>query len=353
MSDKKTISINTAFFKQGGRSKSSNQTSSRKPKPLSIISPNDLKRNLIKKVKEHQNNLQKSYNDDTNTKIENSNYQKEDNTSSNRFFPDEFRESLDYLVQLSKEHKEHKEQNTDNKIKLHENTIVSNNNRFNKDMNNFYNTPSNFQLEQVDVELPKSLIEKNIDSNITSNISSHNNISLQDKNTEEKGDYIEKDKPYGCLKNGLKPTYRTYMKTRKNKLNTHPSDHMKQFVQSQNNNISKPNNIKKKEIKYVTKQIKTRRFKCGKNKNTRKVGIVLKSGKMRSKVLAEKQTIKSRPYAQMKNELYKKGFLKIGTNAPKDLVTVIYENSILAGDVLNKNKDVLIHNYMNDSESKY
>lgn len=321
MSDKKTISINTAFFNTKDRK---NQTRSRKikPKPLSIISPNELKKNLIKKVKEHQYNLQKSYNENQQTS-------KENNSQENRFFPDEFKESLDYLVALSKENEE--------KNKINNQQNINDNS---KKYNSFYNSPSNFQLEQVDIELPTALQEVNS----INQVGSINNASS--------GNNLKDDKPYGCLKNGNKPTYRNYMKTLKNKnYNTNNktvNNKIRNFVDSTYNKSAIP---KKKSIKYVTKQIKTRRFKCGKNKRTRKIGVVLKSGKMRSKVLAEKQSIKARPYAQMKNELYKKGFLKIGTSAPKNLVTEIYENCILSGDVLNRNKDVLIHNYMRDSSN--
>lgn len=382
MSDKKTISINTAYFKQGGGKKSSNQTRSRKPKPLSIIAPNDLKRSLIKKVKEHQHNLHKSYHenhsrnntDDThnthnthNKHNNNLNSHNNKDSGNNRFFPDEFKESLDYLVQLSQQHKDNMKkptQSNENENKINNIASYTSNNNTQqqpqniqshsqeRQINSFYNTPSNFQLEQVDIELPNSLVD--------SNKPFSNYSTIMDSNKSKP--ILKEDKPYGCLKNGTKPTYRTYMKTLKNRqpamnsTSKQDSNHIKNFVRhtykNKNENTNIREQVKEKRIKYVTKQIKTRRFKCGRSKKTRKVGVVLKSGKTRSKVLAEKQNIKARPYAQMKNEMYKKGFLKIGTNAPRDLVNAIYENSILAGDVLNKNKDVLIHNYMNDAQNE-
>lgn len=85
MNENKTISINTAFFKQGGNKKSINQTRSKKPKPLSIIAPNDMKRNLIKKVKEHQDNLHKSYSQNNVTNDNSKNRSSDED--SNRFFP--------------------------------------------------------------------------------------------------------------------------------------------------------------------------------------------------------------------------------------------------------------------------
>ena len=307
MSDKKTISINASYF---GPKIRQNQTRSKKPKPLSIISPNDLKRTLIRKVKEHQNNLKNSYQDKT-------------DSSEKSYFPDEFKESLDYLVNLSKQQKtdnHHKEQTQSS---LDPKTITKNETSTTS-KSPFYNNQSNFSMEQVDIDLPSTL-------------QSNTYVPILKQSIPISKD----DKPYGNLKNGVKPTYRSYMKTLKNK----STDKISSFAGSRQ--VIHDNQMQKK-TKTITKQIKTRKYKCGKNKHTRQVGVLLKSGKMRSKVLAERQTIKSRPYVQMKNELYKKGFLKIGSNAPRSLVTEIYENCILSGDVMNKNKEVLIHNYIND-----
>jgi hypothetical protein len=40
--------------------------------------------------------------------------------------------------------------------------------------------------------------------------------------------------------------------------------------------------------------------------------------------------------------------LKVGSEVPNDVLRQLYENAILAGDVTNKSKDTLIHNYFND-----
>ena len=40
--------------------------------------------------------------------------------------------------------------------------------------------------------------------------------------------------------------------------------------------------------------------------------------------------------------------LKVGSAAPTDVLRSMYENSVLAGDVHNKNDDVLVHNYMSE-----
>ena len=48
----------------------------------------------------------------------------------------------------------------------------------------------------------------------------------------------------------------------------------------------------------------------------------------------------------IKNILRKKNLLKIGSVAEDDVLREMYEQCILAGDIQNKNKDTLIHNYL-------
>ena len=47
----------------------------------------------------------------------------------------------------------------------------------------------------------------------------------------------------------------------------------------------------------------------------------------------------------MKRYLIKRQLLKIGTWAPDNIIQSLYEQSILSGNVENKAKDVLLHNF--------
>jgi hypothetical protein len=368
MSDKKTININTAYFTSGKTRK--NQTRSKKPKPLSIISPNDLKRNLIRKVKEHQKHVQQSFNPKSNH-IENTERPKDKQNKGSEFFPDEFRESLDYLLDLSKEKTKSPIQPSSSRTSSKPHTKARS-----PQSKTFYNAPSTFSMDNIDIQLPHSSSQSSSSTHTPTPTHFYHKTPPQTRKNDTthltetiRTPSTPSTPQYGCLKNGKKPTYRTYMKTLKNRSFSPGTQSQKQngvSINSTNitNTNSKTQNIptlfnlqsqrekrekhRNKKTKTVTKQIKTRRYKCGKNKKTRKVGVILKSGKMRSRVLSETQTIKARPYHLMKNDLYKKGLLKIGSNAPKPLITEIYSNCIMTGDVKNKNKDVLIHNYMND-----
>lgn len=216
MSDKKTISINASYF---GPKTRQNQTRSKKPKPLSLISPNDLKRTLIRKVKEHPNNLKNSYQDKT-------------DSSEKSYFPDDFKESLDYLVNLSKQ------QNTDNHLKEQAQSYLQPNTNTKNETSStlkspFYSNQSNFSMEQVDIDLPYTL-------------QSNTYVPILKQSIP----FSKDDKPFGNLKNGVKPTYRSYMKTLKN----NNTDKISSFVVSRQ--VTHDNQMQKK-TKTITKQIKT------------------------------------------------------------------------------------------------
>ena len=48
----------------------------------------------------------------------------------------------------------------------------------------------------------------------------------------------------------------------------------------------------------------------------------------------------------MNNYLREKNLIKAGTMAPTDVLRTLYEQSILTGDVTNKSKDNLLHNFI-------
>ena len=180
--------------------------------------------------------------------------------------------------------------------------------------------------------------------------------------------------PYGCLKNGLKPTFREYNKTLKKKTNERPEIPInttnsfdgndtkvndKPFINLTNirfekneefdNRKEKLQNLKNmmKNDKPKTKRIKTRRIRrkitLGKVKN--KVGVLVKSKKTRKLIKSEVSVLKKKPIQEIKTYLKKHNLIKIGSNAPDYIFRTMYENAYLSGDVTNKNDEILLHNW--------
>ena len=144
-----------------------------------------------------------------------------------------------------------------------------------------------------------------------------------EKEVEKKVE-VEKDnsKPYGNLKNGIKPTYRMYQ----------------QDVQKPNDiPIDEPIVLEEKEVKKT--------FKLGKNPKTRTISILIKNNKSRKKVEDKKTEHKKTHLSTIKNYLKKNNLIKYGSNAPSKLLREMYETSELCGGISNENKDVLIHNF--------
>jgi len=163
-----------------------------------------------------------------------------------------------------------------------------------------------------------------ISSNATSsNATSSNPISISENDTI-------KDKPYGNLKNGSKPTYKMYQ------TQSHPGHPDQSYSQQvQPDFIEDPIILEEKEVKKT--------FKLGKSGRT--ISVLIKNNKTRKKVEDKKTEHKKTHLSTIKNYLKEKNLIKFGTTAPSKLLREMFETSELCGGILNKNKDVLIHNF--------
>jgi hypothetical protein len=108
----------------------------------------------------------------------------------------------------------------------------------------------------------------------------------------------------------------------------------------------KEKNPSNKPKKYIRRRTRTIKYKLG--KNDKKVSVLIKNHNTRKLVKHEQGLLKQKSIMEVKNYLRGKNLLKTGSNAPNDVLRQMYEQSILAGDVSNKSKDTLIHNYLHD-----
>jgi hypothetical protein len=202
---------------------------------------------------------------------------------------------------------------------------------------------------------------------------------------------LSDDAPYGCLKGGSKPTFRTYNKTIKNNIrfadNENSSDNLysdrqtklkelqnkhskKTSISSQDNKkINSDNNenetdddagdidenknkhsLRKTKIRRHLRKTITKKFKLGKQQGNI-VGVLIKNNDTRKNIQKEHGLLKSKQLADVKKYLVEKNLIKIGSTAPPGVIRNIYESSMLAGEVENVGKGIGLHNFLEDKKS--
>ena len=113
----------------------------------------------------------------------------------------------------------------------------------------------------------------------------------------------------------------------------------------------KENNEDIKEETYIPKLRRTTRtykYKLGKNKDAKYVGLLIKNRETQKNIRKEVAHLKQQPIQDVKNFLREKNLIKLGSQAPNDVLRKLYEDSMLSGEITNTNANNLVHNYLND-----
>ena len=87
-----------------------------------------------------------------------------------------------------------------------------------------------------------------------------------------------------------------------------------------------------------------RKITLGKKNNI--IKVLIKNKKTRKNIKKEVKNLEKKSITNIKKYLRKHNLIKIGSTAPDDVLRKIYENSYLAGDIYNKNPEMLIHNFL-------
>lgn len=266
-------------------------------------------------------------------------------------------------------------------IKIHENIRVTNGGQTQSSVSvpNIQSPTPNidpFIQKPIIVPVPNDIVA-NISSESTSHVISQENSQLQCTSTPILPQVAlsplilsTPPPPYSNLKGSLKPTYREWLqKTQKNyrQKNENISFSDKNQISEipnlstitnepqnypKNNNQYKIKNNKsnmvltKVPVEKINKKTRTIKYTLGKKGN--KIGVLIKNSNTRKKIKDDFLKLKKKNISEIKDTLRNKNLIKAGTLAPNDVLREIYEQSILTGDVVNKNKDALIHNYFSD-----
>jgi len=109
--------------------------------------------------------------------------------------------------------------------------------------------------------------------------------------------------------------------------------------------------VNKPMKQYLPKKQKRtirRNYTVGKSKKHPKIGVLISNKTIRKNITTKAQLLKQEPIQEVKKFLVKKGFIKIGSTAPNDILRKMYESAILVGgEINNHNSDNLLYNYLN------
>jgi hypothetical protein len=364
----KKISINPNLFSSQKTSKKREMGQSVKP----LISPNILKNKLMNRIQQFK-------------KTESEEMKRKELPPSPQVeigkYTDDFQSSLDYLQNLSQINKFKKEKQKQQNKTWKNRTGTGGTG----------GTGIEYHAPHVELDLPEALREPIPRPLVTiqhqNNNNNNNPIQLQQQYKSHSGSgfgssySVDNVVPYGVLKGGLKPTFRQWtqkvrpeipksfhqpMSEREKKLqqlkekfkqessfpvprpqHPHPQPQPQLQLQSQQPQLQS----QQPQQQPMVKKTITKKYTLGKSKNNRTVSILLKDRNTRKQIQHEHKELKRKSIKDMKKYLRDHNIIRIGSNSPNEVIRQMYESSILAGDIVNHNKDTLLHNLsMNEDE---
>jgi hypothetical protein len=216
-----------------------------------------------------------------------------------------------------------------------------------KNITDLNSTPNNLNNEIQKLE--NTIFNDNA---VNNNAVNDSNLNNEIKQLEDQSNIIKPDKPYGILKNGIKPTYKNWSSNIPS-TNSIPSTNDTLDIPSIITNDTQYNldtqyNPDTRSVPLIQDIEVKKVFNLGKNKKNKTVSVLLKNNTSRKKIESDKLNFKKTNLSTVKNFLKKQNLIKFGTSAPNNLLREIYENTKLCGEIINDNTSSIIHNF-NDS----
>ena len=396
MSTQKILQINPELFKFNNGKKSCKKKE-RKTKPLDTktnsIKSNKLKKELLKRVKDYQKNkeLETQKEEKKEEALQGNNlFNKSEFENSD--FEREFNKSLTFLHELAKKKKEKRN-------KTLKTSVIDVNIEIPKDSNIYNNVkqpsysclkngskPTLRQLNKtqkinnqgsgkkltIDLnnnkyyEAKANIIVNDTTTNNNTNINTQSplqeieikpqELKIQSQELEIKPIELQIETQELQIKpekiqiqndnqdTQVKPVIYSYANEASNhsdtNLNTMNTTSLETLKSSEEDSISL-------HIPKINRTTRTYKYTLGKKNGARHIGLLIKNRETQKKIKQEVSQLKQQPIQEIKNYLRTKNLIKLGSQAPNDVLRKLYEDSILAGEITNNNASNLVYNFIN------
>jgi hypothetical protein len=404
----KTIEINPSLFTVGGLSKK-NRSKKNKSMSVPLISPNILKNKLLKRIKDHKNKETAGL--DTSKKKMSSEVKKDEPVLNNNIntYSDEFNESIEYLQTLSKQKKIDTENNIKKAaiqrktIKNYSSTMPVVNLELPDELKESFITvdtetikpsimPTNITPANIVPSSVTPVLIRNKPNDVPygilkgGNKPTYRQWNKTQKNYQPNGNNLtinapksEREQRLNQLKQKLKQQSTVINQPQPQaqpiQIVTQPQlqpiqtaitePNLEEILLTQNliqkpnsefttktpivNNLSQGGGVEKiKTVKKLLKKTIHKKYTLGKSKIKKTVGVLLKDKNTRKNIISAQKDLRDKPVTDVKTYLRQHNLIKIGSNAPNDVIRKIYESAMLAGEITNNNKDIMIHNFIKD-----
>ena len=394
----KTISINPSLFNIGGTKTKKNREKKVVAKPIKpLINPNVLKNKLLNRIKEHKRRETQEIDPKNNKSPEI--HVKTDNL---QVYTDEFSDSINYLQTLSKQKKINDEKTNYEKQKQKRKEALER-----KTLKN-YHVPVQpnaslvqyqMQPQHVNIDLPEELIVvNNVQQPMLLNKPTMDSIpygvlknglkpTYRDWTRTQRTNIVTNPNdaltiPSGAIsKEKIAREARLHGLREKLKNKQIEEAKSKQIVQQvqQVTNLDDIMAIKAPSIvqpidnpllpptlapaaltpvtqdviiatKKITKKTIKKKYTLGRSKIKRAIGVLVKDRATRKQVLSAQKELKKKPITEIKNYLRDHNLIKVGSNAPNDVIRKLYESAMLAGEITNSNSETLLHNFSKEDK---
>jgi hypothetical protein len=394
----KTISINPSLLSFSGGLKTRRRDRKAKPTVVPLISPNVLKNKLLHRIKEHK----KKETTGLDNKKNSSNINTTINTSinTNIEFSDEFNDSIEYLQTLSKQQKidrekENFERQRQQKREELQRMTIKNYQALNSSNCPYVNLDLPEELQQPVIHVNTSQEPMNLRYNVDSNVPygvlkggvkpTYRDWTRKQRDMEvtngdssliiqSGGISTERENRLRNLRERIKMKSVMESMQRDNNKNDEsftiasqnliqkPLIQQQPFIQQpliqqplnqQQPLIQQPFNqqpFNQEPRRQLIKKTIKRKYTLGKSKLKNKIAILLKDRGTRKQVITAQRDLKRKPMNDIKTYLRDHNLIKIGSNAPNDVLRKLYESCMLSGEITNKNTDILLHNLNNNDK---